>query len=351
MKNIKYILILLLAVSFFSCEDDDISPAIDTAVAPVISGLEEGASYIFLKENKAEKWITLSWSEADYGFNLATTYTVQFDAKDNAFANALEFNAGSKTSIDITIADINKKLFDAEYLPLTATDIEFRVKASVSDLVTPTYSATTNTVLTIFDAGLPKLYVTGTHQHTEEAKQWDPATAPVVYSANEDENYEGYIYFKSASDEFKFATQPNWDGVEFGGSAGNLDSDDNIVIGAAGMQWVKVDTLAKTYTTEVRNWGVIGSCTPTGWDSDTDMEYNFDTKRLELELTLTASGDLGETGIKFRTNDDWGLNLGDTDGDGTMDAGGTNIAVPEAGTYLIVLDLSTPDYKYELIKK
>ena len=43
--------------------------------------------------------------------------------------------------------------------------------------------------------------------------------------------------------------------------------------------------------------------------------------------------------IKFRVNEAWDINYGDTGADETLDAGGDNIAVT-AGTYLIRLDLS-----------
>lgn len=351
MKELRYILIIFLAVIMFSCEEDDITPQVNTAVAPVLSGaVQEGEQFVFLKENKTQEWATLSWSAADFGPVLAVNYTVEIDRLDNNFADAFTFSARSNTSLTLKIDEINKKMYDAEYLVLTETDMEIRVKAVVSDLVTPLYSEAVGVVLTIFDAGLPKLYVPGSHQHTDGDKQWNPGTAPVIYSANEDEHYEGYIYFTSATDEFKFTSQPNWDGVIYGGSNGNLDSQDNIVSGAGGMHFVKADVLALTYSLNTRIFGVLGASTPTGWDSDTNMEYDYDLKKLKLTLDLTASGDLSETGFKFRANDAWDLNFGDDNADGIVNEGGANIAVPESGNYTIYLDLSTPDYKYELVK-
>lgn len=351
MKELKYILILCLAVMIISCEEDDTTPQLNQAIVPILSGgVQEGEEFIFLKENKTNEWATISWSTADFGPTLAVSYSVEIDRAENSFANAFTFDTGSETSTTILVETLNKKLFDAQYLPLTATNMEIRIKADVSDLVTPLYSETIGVVLTIFDAGLPKLYVPGSHQHTDEDKQWNPATAPVIYSVNEDEKYAGYIYFTTVTNEFKLTTQPNSDGESYGGSNGNLDSDANIVAEVAGMNYLQVDVLAKTYSMITNNFGVIGSSTPTGWDSDTDMEYDYDLKKLKVTINLTASGDLAETGIKFRANDAWDLNYGDNDADGIVDEGGTNIAVPETGNYTIYLDLSTPDYKYELVK-
>jgi hypothetical protein len=55
--------------------------------------------------------------------------------------------------------------------------------------------------------------------------------------------------------------------------------------------------------------------------------------------------------IKFRANDAWDLNYGDTGADGSLEAGGDNIPIEEAGTYEITLDLSSYPYTYSLEKQ
>ncbi|OEK05328.1 SusF/SusE family outer membrane protein [Roseivirga misakiensis] len=86
--------------------------------------------------------------------------------------------------------------------------------------------------------------------------------------------------------------------------------------------------------------GIIGSATPTGWDSDTDLTFVTGTQ-YELTIDLTA----GEA--KFRTNDDWGTNWGDSAfpmGTGVQD--GDNIPIGAAGTYLVTFDTSTGAYSF-----
>ncbi len=46
--------------------------------------------------------------------------------------------------------------------------------------------------------------------------------------------------------------------------------------------------------------------------------------------------------MKFRANDDWPWNYGDTGADGSLENDGDNIVVDTDGNYTIVLDLSTP---------
>ncbi|MGB2050738.1 MAG: hypothetical protein ACPHTG_07225, partial [Flavobacteriaceae bacterium] len=55
---------------------------------------------------------------------------------------------------------------------------------------------------------------------------------------------------------------------------------------------------------------------------------------------------LADGEMKFRADDDWGVNLGDDGVDGTTDANGANIPV-SAGTYNITLN--TVDNTYSIV--
>lgn len=99
-----------------------------------------------------------------------------------------------------------------------------------------------------------------------------------------------------------------------------------------------------TYTIVRTDWGVIGSATANGWDGDQNMTYDPATGMWNAMLDLVA----GE--IKFRANDGWDINYGDTGVDGILDAGGDNIAIPEAGTYIVTMKLGTPDYTYSVVR-
>lgn len=357
MKILKYItLISIFAFAFMACEKDDDLTKIEESsfVAPVLSGITADQSFVLVKDTtdvdslKAE-WVELTWSKADYGQSLATSYTIQIDKLDNDFANPLEINASSKTELSILVEEINTKMYnmpDNYYPPLVKANVEIRVKAEVSEHVSTLYSDAIPFYLTPYDAGKPKIYVTGTHQLVE----WDFSSAPTLYSLNEDEEYVGYIYLTANAEYLLNKTPETYFGA--GATEGTITADGpNLTNDTEGMYWMTVDTLAETITNELRNWGLIGSCTPGGWDNDTDMEWDAESGRLKVTLDLTQSGDLAETGIKFRANDDWGINLGDDEGDGILEEGGKNIAVPEAGNYTVYLDLSNPEkYTYELIK-
>ena len=70
--------------------------------------------------------------------------------------------------------------------------------------------------------------------------------------------------------------------------------------------------------------------------------WDDESKALVVDLDLT----IGE--FKFRANDDWEVDLGDNEGDGILESGGSNLAIEEAGPYQIKLFLDQPDYSYEL---
>ena len=73
------------------------------------------------------------------------------------------------------------------------------------------------------------------------------------------------------------------------------------------------------------------------------MTYDAASKTWTLTVDLTAEE------IKFRANDGWDWNYGDTGADGSLENGGDNIPVPAAGNYTVVLDLSNPRaYTYTL---
>lgn len=178
--------------------------------------------------------------------------------------------------------------------------------------------------------------VPGAHQG------WDPATAPQLASVNGDGIYEGYVWFPEAANEFKFtqggAWTNNWGDPE---GDGTLVADaGNIIAGEAGYYRLVVDLNALTYTMTLTDWGVIGSATEGGWDSDQNMTYDATTGLWSATLRLSA----GE--IKFRANDGWDLNYGDDGADGILEAGGANIAISSGGTYVISMKLGTPDYTY-----
>jgi hypothetical protein len=189
---------------------------------------------------------------------------------------------------------------------------------------------------------VPQLQVPGSYQG------WDPTnTSTVIFSPKSNSQYEGYLYIKDADAQYKFTLGTSWD-TNWGdtGNDGTLDlAGDNIPAGAAGIYKLNVNLLALTHASLLTDWGLIGSATPNGWDSDQNMTFDPLTGKISITLDLVA----GE--IKFRANDAWDLNYGDDGANKTVEENGANIAVAQAGNYTIdLLIVGVPKYKYTIKK-
>ena len=192
-----------------------------------------------------------------------------------------------------------------------------------------------------YSVGKPILYMAG------DANGW----ATNDYLAGEDGvHFTGFMFLNQNG--FKFCTQPEWKGTNYGANFDTAPDAANITMTEeAGYYKVDVDLGSKSYVlTPITTIGIIGSASPKGWDSDVDMTYvpyNKETKEPGYweakDITLTSGA------IKFRANDDWAINWG-----GTADAltqGGADMNVEE-GTYDIKLYAWANGYaKCELIKK
>jgi uncharacterized protein (TIGR02145 family) len=184
---------------------------------------------------------------------------------------------------------------------------------------------------------VPVLNVPGSYQG------WNPAdSSTAIASVNQDEKYEGYIWFP-VNTEFKYA-KGTWN-VNWGdnGANGTLEPNGaNIIAGAEGYYKLNADLVALTHTFVKTNWSVIGSATPGGWGYDTEMTYDAANK------VWSVSTDLMPGEILFRANLSWDIFYGDDDANGTLESGGDSIAVEVAGNYTITIDLDKPLYTYHL---
>ncbi|MGB3465774.1 MAG: hypothetical protein WBA74_10905 [Cyclobacteriaceae bacterium] len=158
--------------------------------------------------------------------------------------------------------------------------------------------------------------------------------------------------------EAKFRKDDAWD-VNWGGSTYPIGiaelNGPNIPIPADGDYEVTFNSNTLEYSFKQLTGdiptpiGIIGSATPGGWGSDTDMqqvEGTEDEWTLEVELTQTTDPDA--EGVKFRKDNDWAVNWGGDgfpSGVGTQD--GANIQIPETATYLVTFNSTTGAYNFE----
>ena len=187
-----------------------------------------------------------------------------------------------------------------------------------------------------YTVGKPILYMAG------DANGWKQID---VLNSDDGAHFTGYMYLNQNG--FKFSTQPNWDGTNYGADFDTAPDAGNIVITEeAGFYQVDVDLSAKTYTLTPFTIGIIGSATPKGWDGDTEMTYNPEERCWEIKNVELTDGEM-----KFRHTNDWSLSWGG-ELDNLTTQNGPNIAVA-AGTYDIKLKVNWAEgtAKCEMTKK
>uniref|UniRef100_UPI004024D516 Outer membrane protein SusF domain-containing protein n=1 Tax=Prevotella sp. TaxID=59823 RepID=UPI004024D516 len=170
-----------------------------------------------------------------------------------------------------------------------------------------------------YTVGKPILYMAG------DANGW----AQIDYLAGDDGvHFTGFMYLNQNG--FKFCTQPDWKGTNYGGAFFGESEDNIMMTEPAGYYKVDVDLSAQTYTlTPITSIGIIGAAVPvTGWDSDQDLTYNVEERCWEIKDIKLNAGE-----CKFRANDDWAMQWGY---EGEKFVYSTNAPavqfIPEAGT-------------------
>ena len=171
---------------------------------------------------------------------------------------------------------------------------------------------------------------------------WGTDAQP-LYCANQDGVYSGFFYAQDAdwSDgmgAFKFTGAFNsWDEGNYGtgsinddGLSGTLinDGGSGNVLATPGFYKATVSLADMTYTLlPIAGIGLIGPAQAGGWDTDTDLTYNPETRAFEGTIDLAADE------FKFRANDAWDINWGGEEGNLTQD--GPNLKIAAAGKYFI----------------
>ena len=222
----------------------------------------------------------------------------------------------------------------------------YHVRAYATNSVGTAYGTdiTFTTLADIQTWNIPGDYVGASYPGSSLA-DWSPDKSPQVISTITASNLlEGYVYMANASNNWKFASQPNWNGPNYGddNKSGKLDPNAaNNIASAKGYYKLNVNTTTMTYTAVATAWGVIGDASPQGWNDETALTYSPTQRVWQGAMHLTAAT------IKFRANHDWNYNYGSDKADGTLGAGAANIPVSLESDYTITLDLSHPNaYTY-----
>jgi hypothetical protein len=336
-KPVLYI--TALAWLFAACKKDLPVITLDTSKAtePALTATE--SSLVLLEARQNNTAVIFNWTKPEFNFPASFVHTLQFAKAGTNFASPVNESIGTELKKNYTEKAFNTLMLSLGLKAGQEGNIQVRVRSVMNDSVAPLYSNTHAMSVTPYSLE-QFLYVPGDHQG------WSPSTATIIRSPEKNNKYEGYVYIGSGNMKFKFTDAPDWSNGIFGdanasGTSGNIVSPgSDFAVASFGYWKINADLVAKTWTSAKTDWGLIGSATPDGWNSDQDMTWDATNKVMTVTLNLTA----GE--IKFRANNAWDINFGDDGANGSLEYGAANIAIASAGNYTITLDLKGGGGKY-----
>lgn len=330
----------VIALSLFSCDDEEFIQINENASTTLSLSAE---SVVMSEENAAEEILTVTWTEPNFGFQSATDYSLEVDLVGNDFSSAKVVAVGRDTSKVFTSEELNSLFLNLGATPMEVNQVEMRLLVSLSD-AQETYTQAVSLEATPFSSildlstnlGIVGSATPGGWSSTNET----PIQDIPFYSTSENNVVVAYATLRDG--EIKFRENNDWT-VNYGddGNDGSLEPNGANISVSAGNYKITVNTETLEWSIEEYSWGIVGGATAYGWDApDVKFEYNPYQDNWKAAATFTD----GE--IKFRQNEEWDFDYGDSGADGTLDQGGDNIAV-EAGHYIVTLDLNTQTYELE----
>ena len=369
-KFSKIVTAIALMWGTVACEKEDF--LIFTATENGTLSIQNEVQSVYKLSNATASNIAerLVWNTPDFEAPTTVTYVVELSSNSNF--STVSFNSGdtSNTHFGITVANLidiatalgldeDPSTNDANGNPNTTGMVYARVKAFAGSSSSGANGALlTSAVVTM---NIEMIEVAGSCAEAT-LSTWGLVGSAVNNWGGDNRGFAAgndVPFLSNGTDglfrtalhmvdgEFKIRQDNDW-GVNYGdtGADGTLEAGgDNITI-TEGNYYVEfnLNDLTITVTSADPVWGIVGSATLNGWGDAPDVKMIPDPCNdgvyIVYGVTLTA----GE--MKFRADDDWGVNLGDTGADGTLEPGGDNIGVT-AGTYNITLN--TNDNTYTIV--
>jgi hypothetical protein len=332
----KYILIILVGALFSACEDEiQVQLNSDATLAPTLSDTE----VILDQENEGTDALTVSWPAPDYGFQASPAYYIYLDKGDGNFSAPIVINNSSATSKVLKVEELNRHLIALGFEPGVEAPLKVKVESKLG-----TYEKLESEVMTV--------NVTAYSAFLDLATTWGIVgsgfnnwgsfpDAPFFTTKTANELV---AYVKLLDGQIKFRENNAWDNnLGDNGADGTLESGGADIAVEAGYYKVILNPVANTYSIAEHTWGIVGSAY-NDWGATPDFPFTYDDATDQWRAIVK----LKDGDMKIRKNNDWGLNYGDTGGDGVLDNAGDNIAVT-AGKYLVTFNETDLSYSIEPI--
>ena len=327
MKNTIKLLIAFISFLTLSCSED-VENKIAGEKATGITLLAPTSSFNLVLDGAKlnDLATTFVWNDAsNSSADKTVSYTIEAAKSGTNFAAPVALGTPTTSLFkDVTVGSLDAvtKTLGLPSLVESAIDVRVKSSAGISNVFT--------LKVTPYQ---PNWGIIG----NATPKGWDAST-DMTYNAAAG-TYS--ISLGLTTGELKFRLDNSWN-TNYGDDGNNLSLElagSNIPV-SAGNYTIVANFTTKTYTiTRLTSaWGVIGDATPLGWDADTLMDYNPTTQKYSITVKMKAGQ------FKFRLNRDWSNNYGDNGNNLSLDSGGDNIAVKNAGTYFITADFNGLNY-------
>ncbi|OIQ23205.1 SusE domain-containing protein [Lacinutrix sp. MedPE-SW] len=351
MKNFIKISALFIAilVGFTSCEDDEKLEFIAAPQGEFELTNTFLSEYVLPAESTTDNNIgaVFAFNPADFDIQTNISYELQSSINGD-FSDATVVNTLSSDNNQIDVSIGTLKTLAEEY-GIIAPDsgvLNFRVRAFPGDSSSSTevFTPIQQILVTLLEeqaggsgSGIEPVSwgIVGSGYNN-----WGAYEDQTFYSTSESNVFVTYATLLDG--EIKFRENDDW-ASDFGddGADGTLDAGGANIVVTAGTYKITMNLNDNTYTIEPFSWGVVGSgYNDWGASPDAKFYYDYVTDTFKVGVRLVD----GE--IKFRQNNEWTTDFGDSGADGTLDAGGDNIVVT-AGHYTITLDFNASTYTIE----
>ncbi|AUC14891.1 hypothetical protein BTO06_06965 [Tenacibaculum sp. SZ-18] len=365
-KIINKIGLALIATVFLlvSCETEE---SLNLTQADPAFELEmPGISSVFLNYSLPDNpAFTVTWKDEVTG---SSSYEIEMST-DESFSNPSSLGTSSEKAFSMTVAAFNDAINNAGITNFSDVPVYLRVKASetVSNsvlLLVTTYPVNPASVETGLSDG--DTFTLTLEQNDENAL--DITINDPILDSNLGVTVEYYLEADTETGTFdspvEVATATNNKSITVTHAKLNsvaqglgiapdttgkiqlrlrsvITNSTNDVLERVGNPMTVSITTYLTVLDLSTTWGIVGSAA-NDWGATPDLPF-FKT---DVDGVLAAYVTLIDGEIKFRENNDWANNFGDNGADGSIEAGGANIAVT-AGSYKITLDFNNNTYTIE----
>lgn len=337
----------VMAIGMASCETDK-EPIYHDPTTFVLNTPEDTPLTLTDGEN-----YELVCQQPDYGYQAVTNYTVEvsltdnFETSETVKPNGLGTQAKmiiSQNSLAKAICNLHGYT-DSDHPTaeeFTFEPVYFRAVAQIngigSSLITSNIVSLSQVKAYYPAQAITYLWTPGV------ANGWSGAASQTLMSDN-NTNYSGYAVLDPGG--FKFTSQPDWGGTNYGsaGIKGKLSTDGNdgdLTVDTKGLYLCDVNIVNLTYTAALcQTYGIIGDAVG-GWDNSIALTPSDDFLTWEADITFSSGN------FKFRANDAWDISLGGSVDD--LMPNGSDIPSPGSGTYHVVLQFAQRPYSATLTK-